>query len=317
MSQLQLPFGWKHAEDRAVLVRAIRLAKVKAAGETLLLFVHDVAQGEPLRRSYEQLADRLGVHKRTAQRLVGRLIDLGLLIVETDRYRTGGQRENGYSIDWDGVRAIAFGSAPLQRERGDKMPRGGDNLPTGGGNLPTGGGNLSPPIRKRPTVDPPRNHLLQLEADLGAMGVEDLGAAREATRRGLTVTQIRQLLEHYRDHPGAWGPAALAYRIRHARPDLAPDQGWPDYSPDYARAQANADQDRRIDQQASQLARQRAEKVADDMRAASRERLYGPELDNMTQAQLDRLCDEAAAGLGEFAKYLSRADLLAAMEARS
>lgn len=108
LQQLVLPFGHAFREERAGLVRAIRMAGLRAAEETFVTYVHDVSRDGELHRTYNEIADRLNCSRRTAIRLVQRCVDAGVLFVSVDAYRSGGQRENVYSINWDGVRAVLF-----------------------------------------------------------------------------------------------------------------------------------------------------------------------------------------------------------------
>ncbi len=111
--QKDLPFAEAEG-SRAERRNLLGLALLRGAADCQLsVFVQWVfnataggADGE-LIRSYQDLAARpwgLCCSASKARSTVGRARQLGLVRLAENRYTSGGQRANGYSIDWDGVR---------------------------------------------------------------------------------------------------------------------------------------------------------------------------------------------------------------------
>ena len=297
--QLTLPFGHQFAEDRASLVRAIRIQRLKPVDETFLLYVHDVSRDGRLQKTYTELADRLGVSYSTARRSVGRCLEAGLLVCEEDRYRTGGQRENAYMIDWDGVRAARIGGhsiegpaahfehPPVHFEQGAALSEQGaaqnehpykeidplmDPLkeppppkkPDGGGGFSEEWGGIRTRLRSHGLADTP-------------------GAIRAARDDGLAPAAVAELIDQWEAARPAWDVGGLYWKITRGT--------WPEKSEEYVRAQRDATL-------AEERRRQRIEETrrqqhADQEAAAAREleARTGPVLDSLPEAEVVRLIE--------------------------
>jgi hypothetical protein len=80
--------------------------------ERVYYFTHGGVSGESLVKTYDELASRplwLCCSRSKARHTVGLARHRGLLAAAENRYATGGQKANGYRIDWQGVRAILHG----------------------------------------------------------------------------------------------------------------------------------------------------------------------------------------------------------------
>ncbi len=80
--------------------------------ERVFYLTHGGVEGETVVKTHEELAARplwLCCSRSKARCTVGLARHHGLLTVEENRYATGGQKANGYAIDWEGIRAILHG----------------------------------------------------------------------------------------------------------------------------------------------------------------------------------------------------------------
>lgn len=71
-------------------------------------------RGVPM--SHDDIANVLCCERSAARRIVKRAEEYGLLAIIEDRYRRGGQMPNRYSIDWEGVNAVRYGTHEAQYE---------------------------------------------------------------------------------------------------------------------------------------------------------------------------------------------------------
>jgi len=129
--QTELPFAMGEA-SRAERLNLLGLALTRVEADCHLAvfcrWVFNVTaggreDGGELLRSYKQLAARpwgLCCSASKARATVGRARQLGLVAVREERYASGGQRSNGYRIDWTGVRSIlGLRSSPTDGEGPD------------------------------------------------------------------------------------------------------------------------------------------------------------------------------------------------------
>lgn len=311
--QMTLPFGHQFAEDRASLVRAIRAAGLRAAEETWLLYVHDVSGDRELRRTYNEIAARLNCSRRTSIRLVQRCIDAGILRVVDDKYRSGGQRENVYSIDWDGVRGWSFNSAastPLPVLRGVtpqcQSVTGGCQSVTPQCQSVTPYKEIDPlmdPLKEPPPPKKPdggggfSEEWGEIRTRLRSHGLADFpGAIRAAQDDGLAPSAVGELIDQWEAARPAWDVGGLYWRITRGT--------WPEKSEEYVRAQRDATL-------AEERRRQRIEETrrqqhADQEAAAAREleARTGPVLDSLPEAEVVRLIERVYTG--EFEQAYAR-----------
>jgi hypothetical protein len=126
-----------------------------------------------------------------------------------------------------------------------------------------------------------------LIAELYAAGVDQAAdAIRIAREQGLSADQVAAIVEHWRAHGGglecaAWGPGALCWRLKNARPQLPADRGWP--QPSKAFEQHRASEARR----AAELREVRTRQARERERAAiAAEASQGPSMMEMFRAEL-------------------------------
>lgn len=116
-----------------------------------------------------------------------------------------------------------------------------------------------------------------LARQLAALGLIDVQPAITLARsRGLCPAHVQTLIEHYRDHAGAWEPGYLCYRLKNDWPGRSPLEGWPPASERF--------QQHRRQQQYQEKCDQAAERQRDHL--ARRQQLQ-QELEQ-TQARLAR-----------------------------
>ncbi len=64
--------------------------------------------------------------------------------------------------------------------------------------------------------------------ECAALGIADRQAVVAAARQaGVSPAEALALCDYYRSRSGAWGPGALAWRLRNAAPGCDPASGWP------------------------------------------------------------------------------------------
>ena len=257
MQQLTLPFGHAFREERASLVRAIRLAGLRAAEETFVTYVHDVSRDGQLRRTYAEIADRVNCSRRTAIRLVQRCVDAGLLVVSGDIYRSGGQRENAYAIDWDGVRALVLHSTHAVPATPPQVTRGvTPQCQTVTGECQTVTPQcqtvtpykeqepfLDPPIEPPPPSEMPEGgggavDWEEVRSRLRSLGMADApGAIAAAKSDGMSAGVAGDLIDQWERARPAWDVGGLYWRLTRGT--------WPERTPS-SRESEWAEQEKRI-----------------------------------------------------------------------
>jgi hypothetical protein len=257
--QLILPFGYKYAEDRASLLIAINAAGLRRLDKAFVLLVLDVTGNGWLHKSYNELADWLHVSKSTARRVVARCVEAGLVVAAEERYRSGGQRDNAYAIDWDGVRARCFNATlidgpvardtvpPVAAGQGEQPPAQNEHPPAHPEQPPAQ--NEHPYKEYIPPSDPPKNPPPPPERPGGGGGssagwgevrsrlrdhgmADDVGAIRAAQRDGLSAGTAGELIDHWEAARPAWDVGALYWRLTRG---TWPERSAPSREHDWAR----------------------------------------------------------------------------------
>lgn len=330
--QLILPFGHRFAEDRAALVRAIRIAGLKSAEETFLLYVHDVSRDTELRRTYHEIAERINCARRTAIRLVQRCVDSGILIAVVDRYRSGGQRENAYSIDWDAVRQWVFGTVTPPTRSGVSGVTRGCHFVTGECHGDTGECQTVTPYKEidpliDPPIDPPPPQKRRggggfsysedwgaIKARLESLGMLDsVGAIKAARESQLATSDVIAIIDEWESSRPAWDVGGLYWRLSRGN--------WPEKSAESVDQVRRTADDRRRAEQRDELAAIRREADKEAARARELEQRCGPLLDSLTPDELEHLVGRVYPDAWQIAYYhrdraspLVRIDLLMELE---
>lgn len=312
--QLSLPFGHRFNEQRAMLARAIQIAGLGAHAEVWLFYVHDVSRDEVLRRSYPAIADRLKCCRRTAIRIVKACEEAGLLAVDEQRYASGGQRENGYAINWEGVKVLTCRTPPSSVERvttpckfvttpckfvtpyKEKYPLGYPSEP--------------PPT---PSHQDPWGQARRRFSEIGLIDIP--GAIRAAEQRNETPDSVMSMIDLWESRPGCWGVAGLYSRIVRGT--------WPEASAEWVAAERERAMREERERSAARLAHQRAQAESDGMEVEQLERSRGASLDALEPDEYLALVESAIDD--DFSRSLAVADrrnallrpaLLAAMGGR-
>lgn len=140
-----------------------------------------------------------------------------------------------------------------------------------------------------PTVGGDSNEWTGVEGELSEIGLRIVGSTvRAAQERGYSPETVLALIAHYRSRPNAWGPGAIADRIRESPATLPPEDGWPE-----PRAVVAVDREREAT--AARLAEEaeHSRKVADERKALDAlEEQYGDEIDAVPIAELALLVPE-------------------------
>lgn len=111
---------------------------------------------------------------------------------------------------------------------------------------------------------------------LEMLEAEGVGLAQtvcdEARSAGCTAEEVAEVVKHYRaakrPAPPAWGPGALALRVRRQRPGMAACENWPAPCETHQRAAADAARLERRGQEARRDAKRRREREAQAVAAA-------------------------------------------------
>ncbi len=114
----------------------------------------------------------------------------------------------------------------------------------------------------------------------------------QADINGASPEDVSAVLDHYRAHPGAWGPGALSNRIKITRARQDPSQGWPSPSKDYEHLRkALLEEGERQQRQE----RNKAERAANDQIAEVRDRReekYGEQIAKLSREEAEELVEE-------------------------
>ena len=263
--QLILPFGYQYAEDRASLLLAINAAGLRRLDKAFVLLVFDLTNNGWLHKSYNELADWMHASRSTAWRCVQRCLAAGLVVAVEERYRSGGQRDNAYAIDWDGVRGYCFNSTlterptvqaespPVAAVQIEGPPLHGEVPPVQSEQPPLHG--EVPPVQSEqpykeyiPPPDPPRNtppppqtpeggggsagkEWGEVRTRLRSLGMADTpGAITAAQRDGLSAGAACRLIDQWEAAGPAWDIGGLFWRFtRGTWPERTPtsrEQEW-------------------------------------------------------------------------------------------
>ena len=132
---------------------------------------------------------------------------------------------------------------------------------------------------------------------LGMSEASALIARARASDEPVEPHYIAELIDHWRARPGAWKLGGLHYRIRTARPGQAIDDGWPPPAESYVRTRTRQASDRRYEQTQRNVAKERRDRKAETVEwEQDIEKIFGPELDAMSQEELDCLAFTTFAG---------------------
>jgi hypothetical protein len=227
--QLILPFGYRFAEDRATLLIAIGAAKLRRLDRAFVLMVHDVTHDGWLHKSYQEIGEKLNVSYSTARRCVARCFEAGLIVVQEERYRSGGQRDNAYSIDWDGVRAACFNTPPREgpAAQGEQAPAQTEHPHA---HPEQGPAQTEHPYKECiPPSDPPKNppppkrkpgggggsvDWVGIKSRLESLGMLDSVGAIEAARESqLEPQDVCVLIDQWESSQPAWSLGGLYWRL--------------------------------------------------------------------------------------------------------
>ncbi|MHB8953544.1 MAG: hypothetical protein ACYC4U_11290 [Pirellulaceae bacterium] len=228
--QLILPFGYQFAEDRASLLVAVRASGLRRLDQAFVLMVFDVTNNGWLHKSHNELADWLHVSKSTARRCVKRSVDAGLVVSIEERYRTGGQRDNAYSIDWEGVRSYCFNSTLAEGPgvHREQPPAQNDHPPAHREQPPVQ--NDHPYKEYIPPSDPPKepppppekpnggggflDSWGEVRSRLRSHGVADTpGAIRAAQADAISPREAGELIDQWESARPAWDVGGLYWRL--------------------------------------------------------------------------------------------------------
>ena len=112
-------------------------------------------------------------------------------------------------------------------------------------------------------------------------------AIRDAQANGMTVAEVRAIVEHWQSMPGAWPPGALHHRIRTGTPGLAVGEGWVPVEKAYARDQATK---AGTERQRRDSEKRQQQDSADKAELERLEREHGAELDALPQTDVEAMC---------------------------
>lgn len=299
--QMVLPFGYQFAEDRASLLIAIGAAKLRRLDRAFVLMVHDVTRNGWLHKSYQEIAERLNVSYSTARRSVARCLEAHLITVQEERYRSGGQRDNAYSIDWDGVRAKCFNATLTEGPAAhpEQPPAHFEHPPAHPEQAPA---QTEHPYKEYiPPSDPPKNppppqksrggggfseteDWGAIKSRLESIGMLDsVGAIKAARESQLAPGDVIAIISEWESSRPAWSLGGLYWRLSRGN--------WPEPSAEYAQLQQRALDDRRRSQQQAELASIRRESEEEAARLERLERRAGPGLDSLTPDELEQLVE--------------------------
>jgi hypothetical protein len=228
--QLVLPFGYQYAEDRASLLLAINAAGLRRLDRAFVLLVFDVTNNGWLHRSYNELGEMLHISYSTARRCVARCVEAGVVVAHEERYRTGGQRDNAYAIDWEGVRAYCFNSTLTEgpAAQGEQAPAQTEHPPAHPEQAPA---QTEHPYKEykntlNPTKEPPppsekpvggggsASQWGEIRSRLKAHGMADThGAIQAAQAERMTPDQAVAVIDQWEAARPAWDIGALYWRL--------------------------------------------------------------------------------------------------------
>lgn len=260
----------------------------------------------------EVLADKCGVSISTVRRHIREAETLCWLSVEPYT-GTGGQGANRYRINWTRIRVDA-----MKRERQKSLfekPKDPPSQDDGAGSQddppPSQDGRAASHVERafNKEVDgltdgsekPPSPSCGKIVDDPWELVVVDLinlgmvaafAAVKQAKANGITVGDIRALIDHWKAHPGAWKIGALKFRIENAVPGLNPGANWPPASADFKTTEqvdAEIEQDR---QEVQSLQEKRERSKQGRQWRADLEATYGETLNAMDQEQVLELADK-------------------------
>lgn len=212
--------------------------------------------GSGVQKSYPELAALLETTVSTARAVVRRAEkEFGLLAVIEDRHARGGQTANRYSIDWPVVREINMGIRPAVVSQ--QAPAVTRQAPVVSQQAPVvtrqpykeyipesyPEAKASPSSPPSPNVAPDVATWEQVEEEVSVLLGDWKTAVRAAQSSHVTPDHVLAIVKHWRTLAPRLGPGALYQRLRNARPNVAPDVGWPKSlatSPASRQAQAGA-----------------------------------------------------------------------------
>jgi len=155
--------------------------------------------------------------------------------------------------------------------------------------------HTSPPP---PPPPPPSTSWAAVEEDLVRYGVAKAGEARGiAEAAGCSVTQVRNLIEHWRTRQPAWGPGALYERLLRFKPDQSFDSLWPPESPDVKREAARQAALESTKKLRAEKATAEIQRAADRAERERREREFGQQLDAMKKPAQKELAERVCPAL--------------------
>lgn len=247
--QYVLPLDAGKNERRSWLVSALNITESDAQVRTLLLAIHKIVDDGELLRERKRIADDPDVgfsSQYVVMRTARRAEEAGLLIVRENKYVHGGQRQNGYRIDFDRVRELATRRG--QSATAHQVPRSRARRRTAAHGGARGGAPAHGVVRQRtpikeyqstclPSED--SNHPPPADPPSGWEAVEeeickeltDWQTPIRAARGRVTPDHVLRVLQHYRAAGGIYGPGALHRRLCRAHPAVPPDSGWPPPGP--------------------------------------------------------------------------------------
>ena len=298
--QLGIDFSSRSAE-RFALLRSLDIgisAEASHVGYLLELIAGIAGDGE-FDWTLERISQRLRLPEPTLKRAVALAEGIGAITVRRLRRGDGSYGTNALAVNWSRIAAGSVeridgwkGRRSHRSQRSDRQIT--MSCPTAHSD-PASSPSFLPQNNKPPP--PPRDVVLAPDSSgtgmaaavvrLCGLGVADASAAcRQAAAAGVTADVVLALAEHFAARPGAWGPGALHYRVRSAVPGLAIDEGWPPPAKGWIPQPERTLRDRAL---ADQQAAQAATAAAAAELSAQRERQWGPQLDQLSDEQVQEL----------------------------
>ncbi len=212
---------------------------------------------EGYQATYEEIAKELECKICTARKVVARASkDYGLVELIEQRYATGSQAANRYSIDLSIVRSINRGLIEPSRPVKSPIASGSTDAVSSQGPATTSQGPATTSHHNKelprllPRLSPSSSNLLECDTRTEATWEEAeavmtrlpqgrrpiawMQAIRAARANGVSAGHVIATIEHYQAHASAYEGGALFRRLQRSHPDVPPSEDWADPSPSVA-----------------------------------------------------------------------------------
>lgn len=326
--QAELPFT---RQDRFRFLRSAsqrfpprKRKRIKTALETITI----CSDKDGCKARVERLAAIADVSPATMRRYIKEAEEIGWLAVERDRFTCGGQVSNGYYIQWTTIRSAAVerqkslfdqpaveledtsdyvktgeqssGSqtdeAALQTDTArDQSAKAADQTDSAfskevvPSSVPS---TLPPPLPPDAAGAFDAGRWVVVVQKLMELDVVDSrNVVKSAHENGATPEYVEQIIDHYKTHPGAWGPGALRNRVRDAKPGINPGALWPPASSAFEKKERKKKQDAERKQKQAEAVQQKQKRAATDEQQAAERAEYGEKLARLSDEEILELAD--------------------------